>query len=208
LRLHSLCYRLAGAFGITLNDGIHPKHRILRYDQWFLRHIEPNWNVLDIGSHTGILAHALAKKAAFVCAVEKEEHLVAVARERRGEANIEYVCADATNFDYKVSGPMHCITMSNVLEHIEHRVEFLSKIISQIRWADEKNRVLLFRVPMLERDWTVVFKKELGVEYRLDPTHHVEYTVEQFRDELHSAGIAVRSIEMRFGEIYAVCNVV
>ena len=57
---------------------------------------------------------------------------------------------------------------------------------------------------MLERDWLVLYKKQMGIDYRLDSTHHIEYTASQFDSELKQAGITVQEIETRFGEIFAV----
>ena len=46
-------------------------------------------------------------------------------------------------------------------------------------------------------------KKEMGVEYRLDDTHYIEYTQEEFFSELANAGLAVESYQVRWGEIWA-----
>jgi len=53
------------------------------------------------------------------------------------------------------------------LEHIENRIEFLNKI---------KNLApkILIRVPMINRDWITLYKKELGMEWRLDKTHYID----------------------------------
>ncbi|GAI45387.1 unnamed protein product, partial [marine sediment metagenome] len=72
----------------------------------------------------------------------------------------------------------------------------------------ENHKRFLFRTPIIDREWIVLYKKELGLEYRLDPTHYVEYTLEQFKEELGRANIATKKVDIRFGEIYAVCEVV
>jgi len=93
-----------------------------------------------------------------------------------------------------------------VLEHIEHRVDFLKRIIRQVNWAREEQKRFLFRVPQIDREWLVPYKKEMGVEYRLDPTHYVEYTLESFTKEMDEAGIRIINVDTRFAEIYAVCE--
>ena len=98
--------------------------------------------------------------------------------------------------------------MSNVLEHIENRVDFLKRIIRQVNWAREEQKLFLFRIPLIDREWLVAYKKEMEVEYRLDPTHCIEYTLEQFKDELKQANITIKQVDIRFGEIYAACEVV
>ena len=87
--------------------------------------------------------------------------------------------------------------MSNVLEHIDDRVEFLKKI----RPLANK---FLFRVPMIDREWVTLYKKELGLDYRLDTTHFTEYTWEQFKNEFEQAGYNIQSHSVQFGEIWAV----
>lgn len=170
-------------------------------------HIEPGWTVLDVGCSTGMLPAMLAEKAAFVYAVEVNKEHIALARMQYTRPNIEYICADATTYNYGLCQPINCVTMSNVLEHIEHRVDFLKKITHQIKWSDEKHKCLLFRVPVIDREWIVLYKEELGLDYRLDPTHYIEYTLEQFKEEMKQANIAIKQVGICFGEIYAVCEV-
>jgi len=98
--------------------------------------------------------------------------------------------------------------LSNVLEHIEHRVIFLKKIIKQIPWGTKSNKVILIRVPMIDRDWISVYKKQVGVEYRLDKTHYTEYTYSQLKDELSKSNIIITNSHVRFGELYAICKVI
>jgi len=208
LRLHSECYKWAGRFATVLNDGIHPKHRILRYKQWFLENIDQGWTVLDVGSDTGLLAGLLAKKAGFVYGIEIDLDCVAIAKSQCAGDNIEYVCADATTYDYSHCPQVDCVILSNVLEHIEGRIELLKKLVCQVKWARENQKRFLIRVPMIDREWIVLYKKELGLDSRLDGSHYVEYTLEQFRDELTQAKIGIKQVDIRFGEIYAVCEAV
>jgi len=59
-------------------------------------------------------------------------------------------------------------------------------------------------VPLFERDWRVPLKKELGIDYRLDSTHCIEYTQEEYFEELHQAGLKTTNTEFRWGEIWSV----
>ncbi len=206
LRGHNLCYKLAGRFASVLNGGVHPKHGILKYKEWFLDNIESGWIVVDFGCNTGMLPFMLAEKAAFVYGIEINEEYISIARTRYARDNIEYICADATTYSYASCKPVNCVTMSNVLEHIENRVDFLKRIIRQVNWANDNDKRFLFRVPQIDREWLVLYKKEMGVESRLDPTHYVEYTLESFTKEMDEAGIRIINANIRFAEIYAVCE--
>jgi len=61
---------------------------------------------------------------------------------------------------------------------------------------------------MIDREWIAVYKKELGLEYRLDRTHFTEYTFEQFESELNEANINIVNYHIRWGEIYAICEAI
>jgi len=193
---------------VRLEGGVHPKHRLMRYKEWFLENIEIDEVVLDVGCNTGMMPEVMSEKAAFVYGIEIEPKLLAEARSSRERDNIEFICADATTYDYSRCRPISCVTLSNVLEHIEHRVDFLKKLVGQVAWQDEANKRLLIRVPMIDRDWITLYKADLDLEYRLDPTHYTEYTFADFERELGQAGVGVASHHIRFGEIYAVCNAV
>lgn len=204
LLFHNICYRLAGRLAIK-SEGIHPKHRIIQYEQWFMDHIEHEDVLLDIGSNTGIMPAIFATKANYVYGVEINAKHVFLARKERGAANLEFIHADATKYNYSNLKPISVITLSNVLEHIQDRVAFLKNLIDRVNWRDD-NVKLIIRVPCLDRDWLTPLKKEMGIEWRLDKTHYTEYTEEQFREELLKAGIVPLSISVRFGEIYSVCK--
>jgi SAM-dependent methyltransferase len=205
---HNFSYKLAGHLASIVNNGVHPKHKIIKYKEWFLDRISTEDVVLDIGCSTGMLPALLADKARFVYGIEINPDSINVAKKINQKDNIEYIASDATKYDYGGCIPINCIVLSNVLEHIEHRAEFLKKLTTYVNWKNPKNKKFLFRVPMLERDWLVLYKKQIGIDYRLDSTHYVEYTVAQFENELKQAGITIQEIETRFGEIFAVCKAV
>ena len=206
LKLHGICYKLIGNMAIQLNDGVHPKHKIMQYKEWFLCNISDDDIVLDVGCNTGMMPEVMSHKATFVYGIEIEEKHIEVAKNLRQKDNIEYICADATTYDYSECTPVDIVTLSNVLEHIEYRVDFLKKLIKQIVWKDKDNKQLLIRVPMIDREWIAIYKKEHCMEYRLDNTHFVEYTYERFKNELMQSGIEILSHHVKFGEIYAVCK--
>jgi SAM-dependent methyltransferase len=204
LKLHGACYKLASNMAIQLNDGIHPKHKIMKYKEWFLHNINDAAVVLDIGCNTGMMPKVMSAKAKFVYGIEIEKKHIEIARIQSQQKNIEFICADALSYDYSKCMPIDVITLSNVLEHIDDRVNFLKTLIKKIRWKDTK--VLLIRVPMIDRDWITVYKKEIGLDFKLDRTHFVEYTFVSFQDELNRSEIEIVSYEIKFGEIYAICK--
>ncbi len=206
LALHSACYRWISRFAVVLNSGIHPKHSIINYERWFCDNIQPGWVVLDLGCNTGLLARAIAGKASFVYGVDIDPDLLRKAGKDNPADNIEYICADVNSFNCKTAKSINCVVMSNLLEHIEGRVGLLKKLQQQVNWTENNERTFLIRVPALRRDWLTVYKKNLGVEYRLDRTHCIEFTNDEFVSELAQARIKPVRMEIRYGEIYAVCK--
>lgn len=194
LRLHTFAYKLASKCAIMAEGGLHPKHRLMNYHQFFLDHISQGATVFDIGCGNGALAFDLAEKAKRVIGIDNNEKNRSAWEKRYAAPNLEYHVADVTLF--KPEQTFDVVVLSNVLEHIERRVEFLRRI-------KHLAPTFLIRVPMIDRDWITLYKKELGFEYRLDTTHFIEYTLDDFTDELRQAGFIVRDHSIQFGEIWA-----
>jgi len=181
LKLHNFLYKLISK--LSFEKGIHPKHRIINYHKFFLDNINSEDVVLDIGCGNGFLTFDIAKKAKKVVALEKNSSYLKEAEKKNSSSNIRYFLCDATS--YRSEERFSVLILSNVLEHIENRIDFLRNI----KRFSEK---ILIRVPMINRDWITLYKKELGVEWRLDKTHFTEYTLLSFQEELKCAGLMIK----------------
>ncbi len=199
--VHSYSYLLLTRLAIT-PDGQHPKHKIIRYQDWFLGKLLPEDRVLDVGSHEGTLVRAMAGVVATVTGIEISETYFRRSTSQVIPKNVHFLQGDATVFDFSAHGPFTVVTLSNVLEHIRDRIDFLSKLR---RNALAPGNRLLIRVPTIERDWLPVYKKSIGVEWRLDKTHFVEHTVAELEAELIAAGFKPIDRTLRFGEIFVEC---
>lgn len=194
LKLYNYLYYKIDVISIKLNGGTHPKHQLMNYHQWFLDNIDKGSNVLDIGCGIGAVAFDLSKKANKVVAIDINKTSLDFARKKYMKDNITYVNADATN--YKFEEKFDYIVLSSVLEHFENRNDFLNKI-------KELGHTYLIRVPMINRSWLTLYQKKLGLEYRSDRTHFIEYTFKSFKDEMESNGLKIISYSIQFGEIWA-----
>jgi 2-polyprenyl-3-methyl-5-hydroxy-6-metoxy-1,4-benzoquinol methylase len=196
-RLDMSLYPLQGQKAVEYDSGIHTKHRHTRYHDFFVGRIRAGERVLDIGCGMGAVAYDVAEKAeAYVTGIDLSSGNIQKARSRHSHPRVCYILGDVLR-DLP-SGQFDVIILSNVLEHLERRVEFLRRVQAAIkpsRW--------LIRVPLFERDWRVPLKQELGLDYRLDPTHHIEYTQESFAEEMQRAGLEIVHQEIRWGEIWA-----
>ena len=193
----NVLYSVIGKLSVIYNGGIHPKHRLINYHKFFLDRINEGESVLDIGCGNGSLSFDLSKKAKLVTGIDISIKNINIANKRFNSSNIEYICGDAVEYKYKRKYDK--LVLSNVLEHIEHRIEFLSAIKD---YAD----IILVRVPSIEREWMSLFKRELGVRYKLDKTHYIEYTLCQFTKEIDDAGLKADEMYVNYGEIYSILS--
>lgn len=193
--LHNFSYKVVSFLAIKLNNGEHPKHKIINYHEFFTSNISPEDCVLDIGCGSGEVARDLSLKAKEVFAIDIEEKNILKAQKNNTAQNTTFIAGDATTYDFQKE--FDAIILSNVLEHIENRVDFLKKI-------KKLSPKILIRVPLLTRDWLSVYKKNMGLEYRLDTTHYVEYTEELFEEEMEEAGMKIEKFYVKFGELYAI----
>ena len=194
LKVHSFSYKSAGFLAHRIEkNGVHPKHRIMNYHKFFVDNVREKDSVLDIGCGNGALTYDVAKKAKIVTGIDLNEKNIKIAKDKFSRKNINYVFGDAlTDLPDK---KYDVIILSNVLEHIEKRAEFLRSI-------KKLSSKFLIRVPMMNREWIAIYKKELGVEHRLDKTHFVEYTFEYFEEEMKKAGLKIHAYSIQFGEIW------
>lgn len=197
--LDNRIYALEGETSVRYGGGLHTKHRHINYHEFFVKNLKPGERVLDIGCGNGFLSFDMAAgvEGVSVTGIELNEINYNYACEHYKHSNLTFIHGDALkdlpgeSFDV--------VTLSNVLEHIEGRVEFLEKVMERIG-----PKRLIIRVPVFERDWRVPLRKELGMDYRLDKTHCIEYTQEEFFEEMGSAGLKTTGVELRWGELWCV----
>ena len=192
--MDNLIYRLLSKYSVKMEDGIHPKHRLMKYHDFFTNNINFGDMILDIGCGNGYNTYKIAEKAGSVVGIDIDEENIRLARKDFKKNNIKYIKGDATS--YKFDKKFDAIVLSNVLEHLEDRIRFLKKV-------KDLGEKMLIRVPMFDRSWLVLYKKEFDVEYRLDNTHCIEYTIKSFLNELKKSGIENVTYSVHFGEIWA-----
>lgn len=201
LKVDKYLYFIIGQYASLYYDGKHPKHDIIKYEDWFISNLRRDWNVVDVGSNSGYMAYKISKSVKNITGIEIDQKLYNKSIQLESE-NLKFINADATTFNYANLEKIHCVTLSNVLEHIEQRVVFLKSLLDKVNWKQKP--LFLIRVPMIDRHWVVLLKKNLGVDYRLDETHFIEYTKETFYEEIKQANLKVVQFDVRWGEIYAV----
>ena len=199
LKLDRHIYSLTGRESIRYGGGLHTKHKHIGYHNFFIKNINVGESVLDIGCGKGFVSYDIVTnvKNIKLFGIDRNKNNIEFAKKNFQHSNLHFevgnALTDLPDEEFDV------VIISNVLEHIEHRVEFLT----QIRFKISPSKYLI-RVPLIERDWRMPLMKELELDYRLHPTHYIEYTQEEFFEELKTAGLKAEAIEIRWGEIWAV----
>lgn len=196
LDLDNDLYHLQSQAAMRYGGGVHPKHRLTNYHDFFVQRIQSADRVLDVGCRTGEVALEIATRTgAKVTGIDIDLPSLKEGRLRNPHANLELLEGDV--YSWQPPHPFDVVVMSNVLEHLKDRVNLL-RSLQQRTGA----RRFLIRVPVFERDWRVSLKRELGLEWRLDATHETEFTLESFKDETSQAGLVIDHLEVRWGEIW------
>jgi 2-polyprenyl-3-methyl-5-hydroxy-6-metoxy-1,4-benzoquinol methylase len=177
-------------------EGVHPKHRLTKYHDFFTTHLSEGERVLDVGCGYGALAESMGRVGAVVFGIDIDKKNIEQAKERYNDPRLTFLVGDIRDID--LPEDVDTVVMSNVLEHIENRRELLSLLKEKVAPGR-----FLIRVPLLTRDWMVYFRKELDLPYFCVPTHFTEYTLDSFYHEMGQSGLAVTFYEIKWGELYA-----
>jgi SAM-dependent methyltransferase len=185
---------------LAYDHGVHVKHRLMQYHDFFVDRIGDTDRALDIGCGYGAVAYSIATRTgASIVGLDMDPGNVKSAQARFRHERLSFVEGEAPRV--LPPGPFTVIVLSNVLEHIERRVDFLAEV--QQRLAPQR---WLIRVPMFNRDWRPSLRRELGLFPYSDPTHFTEYTRESFEAEMADARLQVSHLQINWGEVWAVAS--
>ena len=188
---------------IKYGKGIHPKHLLTNYHQFFIDRIKNGESILDVGCGNGSVAISIAKRypTSFITGVDLDKNNIKFAREKQKQNNLNnlnFINCDINEFtEIKTD----IVILSNVLEHIENRSLFL-KNIQKLTGAN----LFLIRVPYFKRDWQIAFRKELGMYYFSDKDHKIEHTLEELKKELKISNLKMNETIIVWGEIWTKCQ--
>src|SRR6185295_20178098 len=121
-------YEMQGMAAVEAEHGLHPKHRLMRYHDFFTERIRAGERVIDLGCGVGALAASIAEHArASVTGVDwtagNLDKARKIAAERGLSGTLHYVLGDITRD--RAPGRFDVVVLSNVLEHIAERPERL-----------------------------------------------------------------------------------
>ncbi len=93
-----------------------------KYMETFLRicDLKSNFYACDVGTGTGIIAHALSQYCKRVEAIDMSEAMLQIARTKRQKNNISYRLMNAENMEFE-SELFDCVTARMCFHHITHQ---------------------------------------------------------------------------------------
>ena len=180
---------------LILKHGYHPKHDVIKYPEWFASKIPANSVILDIGYGDGAIIKKIQHQAKKVIGIDLKTTDGATWKLH----NVELIQQDALKLRPETLTDVQYVVVSNILEHLEKR----DVLLARLRRASQLKQILV-RVPDLERHWIVEIKRKYGVEWRSDPTHVIEHSEGEIKDEVLKAGFKIVEYEKRFGEHYLI----
>lgn len=186
---------------LAYGRGEHPKHRLTGYHHFFIDRISDGERVLDVGCGYGAVARSIARAhpGCVVLGMDLDKPRLTQAMSALNPPNLNFMIGDATR--EVPSGGWDVVILSNVLEHIEARTDFLRSICETCRPIR-----ILIRVPLFERDWQMPLRRELDVSYFSDEDHKIEHRLSEFYAEIEDAGMQATEVLTLWGEIWADCR--
>ena len=187
---------------IAYENGIHPKHRLTNYHDFFINRINNGEVVLDVGCGQAIVAASIAaaKKNSFVIGIDIDADNIRKGKNLINSRNLKNVKLIYGDINDQKELKVDKIIISNVLEHIDNRIQFIEnlKFITKAKY-------FLIRVPLFERDWQIPLMKELGIDYFSDNDHKIEHSIAEFRREMSDSKLIIQEIQTLWGEIWVSC---
>ena len=182
-------------------NGVHIKHQIMDgIHSFFYDRIKSKSNVLDLGCGNGAVANAIALNSeSNVLGIDMNANSIALAKQLYQSPHLQFMLGNVFT-DIPESKSFDVIILSSVLEHLEHRIEFLKNLTDRFHPAK-----FLIRVPTFEQHYFKALKRELGLFAFVDATHVLEYSPEVFAAEMMQAALRINHLEIRWGDIWAEC---
>jgi len=187
--------------GLNYGSGEHPKHKLIGYHDFFASRIKSGEKVLDIGCGYGAVARtmALQNPKSTIIGIDNDQEKILSAKSKDNPPNLRFIHADAEKS--RDIGNSDVVVLSNVLEHISERVNFLRNI-QKLTMAKR----FLIRVPNYERDWQIALRDHFELNYFSDPDHKIEHKRSEFLREINDADLYLIEIIFIWGEIWAECG--
>lgn len=172
--------RFLSAISIRLTGSVHPKHLISK-NPWFLKYLEKNDKVLDLGCGNGQDSLKASAVGAKVIGVDKQ--MVS------SPQNFDFQQADLEKpLDFK-SNFFNRVLFLDVLEHLNNR----DQIMKEVKRVLKPKGLLLLSIPNSETNWKRLQRK-YGLNSFADSDHKKEYSLKEAKKVCSQAGFKILDI--------------
>ena len=166
---------------------VHPKHLSdTPWHHWYVEHLDRNDFVLDLGCSTAAHAIVAARGVRGVVGVDYDgAALVTAAAAVRGAGadNVSLLAVDLTGRLPFRDSSFDAVLFLDVIEHLEPRQQVLAEVARVLR-SDGR---LLVSGPNRKTTWRNRLR-EAGLFAFSDPDHKIEYSEDEFLDEVRAGG--------------------
>jgi SAM-dependent methyltransferase len=176
------------------HEAIHPKH-LLRDNKehyWYDDHVRGARRVLDVGCNQGMHAIHAASLAGEVIGLDQDEQALYVAHfNARWESrrNLTLVVGDAGLAWPFADAAFDCVMAFDVVEHVVDRDRFYA----ELRRVLVPGGKALLSAPNADTAYKRM-KKSVGMRYYCDPTHVIEYSLEELKAECLKGGFETLAV--------------
>lgn len=195
---HSTRRQTIARLAIPAFGGLHPKNIFNFRSEFFLKHVQADDVVLDVGCGSGKLLEILSGSIKLGIGIDWDAPSIEKVQAKKSHTNLDFIVGNILTYDFPAlvrDRQIGIAVVSHVLEHIEHPIEFLHNLACP---------VLLICVPSQE-NWLAALKKHYGLPYFTDPTHFREYTRQELVEHLAGAGYSCDEIGFN-GEGEIICR--
>jgi len=177
LKLHWKILKYLGVIIIpAYHNNISPKH-IYNWGMhnFFLKHVNKNMTVLDIGCGEGFLTAKIASKTKRVVAYDSNPKYIETAKRKNNASDIQYFIGDALKDLPK--GRYDCVILSSILTFVGDVDLFLNKLHGL-------TDTLLIRETRYDNHYFVLLSQEFGIK----KSDYYEFTKEELINKLKQTG--------------------
>lgn len=172
---------------------IHPKHLINRKKAWYLKDINSNDVVLDLGCSNGQHIIKTAEKCRKIIGVDYDKLQLKIAKAAAKDKKIKntsflkYDLEKRLPFNSNYFDKVLCL---DILEHLNKRKQFLLEVKRVLKLKG----MVFIAVPNKNTSWKKLQKKA-GLNFYTDPDHKIEYSLSKVKKLFSQAGFKILDIK-------------
>lgn len=171
---------------------MHPKH-FLKKRPWFVKDINKNDVILDLGSGNGQNSIKAAKKAKKVIGLEFNEELINLAKISARQSKIKNVKFTKSDLEYTLqikSNSIDKVIFLDVLEHLKKR----NQILREIKRVLKPGGKAFIGVPNKNTSWKKT-QRSVGICSFSDPDHKIEFSEREIKNLIRKNGFIIENFD-------------